>query len=187
METIIIFAGKKAKVNCDEKCEKAFGINSRPRVQLSENLDDYAFLADDELARAPADSGFSIGGIRKPINKKDIPNKWCINECERCNMSAMGKSDEPLEVRDFSIRRHNIPKNDWGDKPDYKVNQNVRLGVYEILVNAYVKFAKMNQELPVTEKYLKNNGYNIMTVCPECHVDDFTHVEDCGLAKEHEL
>lgn len=31
---------------------------------------------------------------------------------------------------------------------------------------------------------LNNNGYCNLTVCPVCRVDDFTHVEDCLLAKD---
>lgn len=29
-------------------------------------------------------------------------------------------------------------------------------------------------------KYLNNNGFASKTVCPECCVDDFTHVEGCS-------
>lgn len=29
-------------------------------------------------------------------------------------------------------------------------------------------------------KVLNNEGYPNKTVCPECHVDDFTHMEDCS-------
>lgn len=31
--------------------------------------------------------------------------------------------------------------------------------------------------------YLNNNGFASKTVCPECHVDDFTHVEGCSQNK----
>lgn len=31
--------------------------------------------------------------------------------------------------------------------------------------------------------YLNNNGFANKTVCPECHVDDFTHVEGCSQNK----
>jgi hypothetical protein len=30
-------------------------------------------------------------------------------------------------------------------------------------------------------KFLNNNGYGNLSVCPECHVDDFVHVETCSL------
>lgn len=83
METIIMFCDQQAKVGCDEKCEKAWGNENRPKVQLSEDEDDYAFLSDDELGEAPIDPGTYEGGQAKPIDKKDIPNRWCIRECER--------------------------------------------------------------------------------------------------------
>ena len=28
--------------------------------------------------------------------------------------------------------------------------------------------------------YLNHNGLSHKTVCPECHIDDFTHVEGCS-------
>lgn len=28
-------------------------------------------------------------------------------------------------------------------------------------------------------KYLNHNGFASKTVCPDCHVDDFVHVEGC--------
>lgn len=33
-------------------------------------------------------------------------------------------------------------------------------------------------------KWLNRNGFCNLTVCPECHVDDFVHVEGCGIAKQ---
>ena len=29
-------------------------------------------------------------------------------------------------------------------------------------------------------QYLNQNGYCSLTVCPECHIDDFIHVEGCS-------
>lgn len=34
--------------------------------------------------------------------------------------------------------------------------------------------------------WLNENGYANLTVCPSCHVDDFTHVEGCLIADELE-
>lgn len=54
----IVFFGQKAVVGCDSKCEKAWGINMRPKVQLDEhNEDGYAYLADNELGTAPVNPG----------------------------------------------------------------------------------------------------------------------------------
>lgn len=101
MEKIITYFGQKAKVACDQKCNKAFGINSRPR-NLDENID-AEYLSDDELGEAPIDPGTYYGGDAKPVNKSQIPNKWCIRECERCAISEPGMIDSPLQLPDFRL------------------------------------------------------------------------------------
>lgn len=82
----IVFYGEDAVVLCDGKCEKAWGINTRSRVVITEgDDDDYYFLPDGELGIAPDDPGTYEGGHAKPV-KSDGPdrmNKWCIGECER--------------------------------------------------------------------------------------------------------
>lgn len=108
MEKIITYCGVSAKVACDEKCNKAWGISSRPNVQLSDNDDDFEWLSDDELGEAPIDPGTQEGFDSKPINKKRIPNKWCVRECERCVMSEYGKANQSLQLPDFSKRIKNI-------------------------------------------------------------------------------
>ncbi len=131
MEKIITYCGHPAKVACDEKCDKAWG-SVRPRFyrELGEdkifgygygngeiwpdkelkNQDDYILLSDNELCIAPTDNGVLEGDDGKPIHSHQIPNKWCIRECERCSMSNPNKYNEPLELRDFSVRRPNIPQ-----------------------------------------------------------------------------
>lgn len=104
--TDILFCGNACRVTCDSACEKAWGINSRPRVSLSRNPDDYAFLADDEVGFAPDDPGTYEGGHGKPMHP-GRHNKWCVRECERCEMH---KPSETLMIRDFSKRRYNIPR-----------------------------------------------------------------------------
>lgn len=49
------------------------------------------------------------GGERKPINKQNIPNKWCVRQCERCAMSERGESNEDLKIKDWSKRIYNQP------------------------------------------------------------------------------
>ena len=42
MQKLITYCGKKAILVCDGKCEKAWGVSSRPKIQLSEiDEDDY--------------------------------------------------------------------------------------------------------------------------------------------------
>lgn len=107
----IIYFGQKAKITCDEKCEKAWGINSRPKVQLDEkNEDDYAYLSDNELGIAPVNPGTYESGHAKPVNEEERMNKWCCRECERCYMSKPNQFDKPIVLKDFSKRVYNIPR-----------------------------------------------------------------------------
>lgn len=108
-EAIITYFGQQAKVNCDRKCNKAWGINNRPKVQLSANEDDYAYLADGELGTAPVDPGTYEGGEAKPLSPDEFPTKWCVRECERSNMSEPGQYMLPLTIKRFDERRYNIP------------------------------------------------------------------------------
>lgn len=112
----ITFAGQPATHACDGRCDKAWGINTRPSVPARaergklENPDDYAYLADDELGTAPIDPGSYEGGCAKPIGAagpEDI-NKWCVRECERAWMSPAGHPDATPELPDFSARLYNI-------------------------------------------------------------------------------
>ena len=102
----ITYFDQPAIVDCDRNCRKAWGINARPRTQLSADDDDYAFLADDELSDAPADPGTYEGGHGKPRSPDHFPNKWCVRECERCEMVRPG---EDLILPDFTKRVYNQP------------------------------------------------------------------------------
>lgn len=104
MKQSILYFGQTMIVSCDEKCDKAWGINNRPKEQLNENdEDDFVWLSDDELGIAPNDPGTYEGGYAKPINKINIPNKWCVRECERCCKNN--------SIIDFTKRVYNIPRN----------------------------------------------------------------------------
>ncbi len=109
MEKIIEYFGAPAIVRCDENCAKAWGINSRPSVKLSDDPDDFAWLPDNELEIAPIDPGTMEGEDRKPIDLLNIPNKWCVRECERCIMSHPDKYNDPKKVRDLNKRVYNQP------------------------------------------------------------------------------
>ncbi len=107
-EAMITYFGQPARVNCDRNCGKAWGINNRQKVQLSEDEDDYAYLSDDELGTAPIDPGTYEGGIAKPLSPDKFPTKWCVRECERCDMSSPGEWNQPLVIKDFTVRRFNM-------------------------------------------------------------------------------
>ena len=108
-EAMITYMTQPAKVRCDGNCKKAWGINARPSIQLSDDPDDFEYMSDGELGEAPADSGMYEGGHAKPGSQDEFPNKWCVRECERCGMSATGKHGEPLELKSFDVRRINKP------------------------------------------------------------------------------
>lgn len=102
----IVFFGRKAILACDGKCNKAFGCNSRPTVQLNpDNEDDYCYLADGELEEAPIDPKTYEGGEGKPQTDEEKLNKWCARECER---SEIFKPHEKIKLPDFSVRNYNI-------------------------------------------------------------------------------
>lgn len=112
IEKVITFFGKPARVACDGNCAKAWGIRNRPRVQLSENEDDCAFLADSELGTAPEDPGTYEGGHAKPVGAalpEDL-NKWCVRQCERMAMSEYNEWLAPITLVDFSKRLYNIKR-----------------------------------------------------------------------------
>ena len=105
----LIFFGLPATHACDGKCDKAWGRNGRPHVQLSDDPDDYASLADGELGTAPTVTGVTEDGQNKPLDAKgpeDI-NKWCIRECERQWLSDPRYPDAPPELPDYSARLYN--------------------------------------------------------------------------------
>lgn len=103
----ILYFGVPNALACDAKCEKAWGINNRPRVRMSPDEDDYAFLADQELGIAPMDPGTYEGGHAKPTRAEDRLNKWCCRECERSVM--VNARDGVVALKDFSRRRYNLP------------------------------------------------------------------------------
>lgn len=101
----IIFFGQPTHVVCDAHCEKAWGSNNRPKVQLSADPDDYEYLADHELGIAPIDPGTSEGDHAKPRYLEERLNKWCTRECER---SELVRDLEDFTLPDFSKRLKNI-------------------------------------------------------------------------------
>lgn len=109
----ILFSSHPCTIACDGRCDKAWGINGRPSKRFSEDEDDHAYLADDELGEAPGPGktvGLSEGGDIKPsarpLHDGRLMNKWCTRECERSSTLDPG---EPLMVRDFSVRVYNQP------------------------------------------------------------------------------
>jgi len=97
MITEITYCGQKAIVYCDKKCDKAWGINSRPIVK--ENGSEY-YKNDNELDNAPKNPGTYEGGIGKAMFPESH-NKWCVRECER---SSLNRPGSVIIKSDFSKR-----------------------------------------------------------------------------------
>lgn len=107
----IVWFGNAAIIACDGKCDKAWGINNRPRKQFSDDPDDYVFLSDDEIGEAPGDPGTYEGGDGKPsatpLKDARQMNRWCCRECERCVLLS---PSEPIVVRDLQRPEPNLRK-----------------------------------------------------------------------------
>jgi hypothetical protein len=106
----ILYCGVRAVLACDGRCDKAWGINGRPRLRFvasDDNFDDdYIFASDDSLGTAPGPGdtvGFSEGGDTKPSatrhNEPTMLNKWCARECERSALVPVGGAVRPRAMR----------------------------------------------------------------------------------------
>ncbi len=103
----IIYAGRTLIAACDGLCTKAWGVDSRPEIELDKNNpDDYAYLADNELGEAPVNPGTYEGPSAKPLSDEPKFNKWCVRQCERCDTFS---PNEEIVLPDFSKRKYNIP------------------------------------------------------------------------------
>lgn len=108
--TKISHFGKEEFVVCDKKCEKAWGVSSRPKVNLdSQNPDDIVYMADSDLGEAPRDPGTYEGGHGKPFNP-DEHNKWCVRQCER---SCFYKSKDEIESDNVEAHKERVYNQPW--------------------------------------------------------------------------
>ncbi|MEM1062118.1 MAG: hypothetical protein AAGJ97_07315 [Planctomycetota bacterium] len=88
--TLVMGYGEPDAIACDHNCQFAYGINARPKKQISDDDDDYVYLTDQEAGPAPRDPGTYEGGCGKPLHP-DKHNKWCYRECERSVSAVMWK------------------------------------------------------------------------------------------------
>jgi hypothetical protein len=182
------FFNQRAKAACDQKCDKAWGIQNRPRTQLSNDDDDWEWHSDTELGTAPIDPGTYEGGHAKPLDK--TINKWCVRECERCVISAPGRLDEDLFMKDFSRRIPNMRS------PRFDIN---RLDYYETRNPASFERTKQRltdmaaagmQDLGVAEFGYKGvfSGFYIERVWHYSNEDFRAYMDWArGLIRDHEL
>lgn len=121
------FSGRHRFVVCDGRCDKAWGINGRPRLYFMEegepprklkdgeepvNWDDMVYVRDSELGVAPGPGetvGISEGGHLKPsavpLTGGSRMNKWCSRECERSRVLDEG---EELVIKDLEHPEPNV-------------------------------------------------------------------------------
>lgn len=114
------YLGQPVTIACDGRCDKAWGVNGRPRKHLSgdpdepgigidehcRRADDHVFLSDDALGEAPADPGTYEGGEGKPPGARSGGhNKWCARECER---SALVPAGDPIVLPDLTSPAPNM-------------------------------------------------------------------------------
>ncbi len=105
----IVYSGREQIAACDAKCHKAWGIQERPKLSLSDNPDDVVYLSDGELPEAPANPGTFEGGYGKPLDESERLNRWCVRQCER---SDFAPTLAEVKLRDHSVRRYNMPRSD---------------------------------------------------------------------------
>lgn len=106
--------GKRLALVCDGRCDKAWGINGRPKTMLGKHEDDFVWKPDANLGAAPGPGQtvvLSEGGHMKPsavpLTSAERMNKWCLRECERADSFEEG---EAVVVRDLSNPKPNIPR-----------------------------------------------------------------------------
>ena len=124
----IRYFGVQSVLACDGRCDKAWGINRRPRLYFQESLvepraltkdeeprndDDYVYVGDNELPTAPADPGTYEADEAKPSAVPLIDpsrmNKWCARECERSKIVPAGESIS-IALPNLETPRPNIPR-----------------------------------------------------------------------------
>ena len=119
----IVYFGRKCYFCCDKKCDKAWGGSERPIETLSADIDDFEWLSDTELGDAPEISPTTEGGDNKPMKGDEVPNRWCVRECERGQVTIIPEISTIQEALinpmvefnlpwDFSKRVKNIKDNE---------------------------------------------------------------------------
>ncbi len=114
LKKAIVYFRKEVILACDGQCNKAWGINGRPKIKLSKDADDYGWKGDDELEQAGWPGSWEGGDGRpsdKPLKPRDahLMNKWCARECERSGMFA---PSEPIVLRNMKKPAPNISRAD---------------------------------------------------------------------------
>lgn len=112
----IIFFGDQCTVACDGRCDKAWGIQGRPRHRFQPedvDPDDYVYIGDDALGTAPPpyqteiiSEGLNIKPSAVAHSDGTLLNRWCTRQCER---SAIVDRGDPVVVPDMRTPAWNKP------------------------------------------------------------------------------
>lgn len=109
----IVFFGRALVMACDGRCDKAWGMNGRPRKQLSDDPDDFVYEADSALGVAPGpgqtvvySEGAHFKPSAEPLHDGESMNKWCARECERSG--HFDPNREPIAIPTFEPPRPNL-------------------------------------------------------------------------------
>lgn len=105
----IRFFGEDVVLACDGRCDKAWGINGRAEVLLSDKDDDHIYVPDSALGTAGQPGTWEGGDGRPsdvPLRDSERMNKWCARECERSGI--FGPKEEVI-VPDLENPTPNIP------------------------------------------------------------------------------
>ena len=108
----ITFFGQSCLLVCDGNCKKAWGLHQRPKEQLSDDAEDFVWLADDELPDAPEDPGTYEGECAKPTEYDDPgrQKKWCARECERWTLIRELTRDHSRRIKNYNNREKVKPE-----------------------------------------------------------------------------
>ena len=72
--------------------------------------DDYSYIPDYALGRAPTHPGTWEGDQGKPLHPSERLNKWCVRECERSEKVPIGDTLIEIQLPDFNRPIYNMPK-----------------------------------------------------------------------------
>lgn len=109
IESRVRYFGGRCSLACDGRCDKAWGLQHRPKLPLADakDEDDFEYLADHELGQAPEDPGIYECDEGKPRSLDERHNKWCARACERAVIAPWGQD---YDLPDFSKRVSNKRK-----------------------------------------------------------------------------
>lgn len=101
----IRYFGADCYLICDGNCNKAWGLVSRPRIQLEGR--EY-WVSDAEFEHAPMNPQTYEGSDGKPVITCSMDmNKWCARACERSRIVPVEEFTDDIELPNWD-ERHEV-------------------------------------------------------------------------------